>query len=75
MAASIEDVLARRIGLQWFSWELAAMAAPVVGSYLAQECGWGAEQTRQAVREYTLRLTRLLPVAEIRCVSSGKLRA
>ena len=75
MAASIEDVLARRIGLQWFSWQLAAAAAPVVGDYFARECGWGAEQTRQAVREYRHRLARLLPVAEIGCVSSGKLRA
>jgi len=66
MAASIEDVLARRIGLQWFSWELATAAAPVVGRYFAQECGWGAEQTQQAVREYTLRLDRLFQIAGIK---------
>ena len=57
MAASIEDVLARRIGLQWFSWNSAIAAAPLVGSYLAQEHGWMAGQTQQAVQEYTLKLT------------------
>ncbi len=63
MAASIEDVLARRIGLQWFGWNAAITAAPLVGSYLAQEHGWPAAQTQQAVREYTLKLTRIMRTA------------
>jgi glycerol-3-phosphate dehydrogenase len=59
MAVSIEDVLARRIGLQWFSWESAIAAAPVVGAYFAREYGWTPAQTQQAVREYTGKLKRI----------------
>ena len=66
MATSIEDMLARRIGLQWFSWNSAIAAAPLVGSYLAQEHGWSPEQTQQAVREYTLKLTRIMRTAGLR---------
>jgi glycerol-3-phosphate dehydrogenase len=66
MAASIEDVLARRIGLQWFSWNSAIAAAPLVGSYLAREHGWPAGQTQQAVREYTLKLTRTMRLAGLK---------
>ena len=66
MATSIEDVLARRIGLQWFSWNSAIAAAPLVGSYLAQEYGWSATQTQQAVREYALKLTRIMRTAGLK---------
>ncbi len=66
MAVSIEDVLARRIGLQWFSWNSAIAAAPLVGSYLAQEHGWSPGQTQQAVREYTLKLTRIMHTAGLK---------
>jgi glycerol-3-phosphate dehydrogenase len=66
MAASIEDVLARRIGLQWFSWNSAIAAAPLVGSYLAREHGWPAGQTQQAVREYTLKLTHTMRLAGLK---------
>jgi glycerol-3-phosphate dehydrogenase len=65
MATCIEDVLARRIGLQWFGWRPAMDAAPVVGGYLAQEYGWPADETAQAVRDYTLRLTRLSAIAGV----------
>jgi len=66
MAASIEDVLARRIGLQWFSWNSAIAAAPLVGSYLAREHGWSAEQTQQAVRDYTFKLQRTMCLAGLK---------
>ncbi len=59
MAVSIDDVLARRIGLQWVGWKQAMAAAPVVGAYLAQERGWSPAESAQAVREYKVRLTRL----------------
>jgi glycerol-3-phosphate dehydrogenase len=59
MAVSIEDILARRIGLQWFSCESAIVAAPVVGAHFAREHGWTATQTQQAVREYTSKLKRM----------------
>jgi glycerol-3-phosphate dehydrogenase len=52
MALTIEDVLARRIGLQYFDWRLATQAAPVVASHLARELAWTDEQKAQAIREY-----------------------
>jgi glycerol-3-phosphate dehydrogenase len=68
MAMSIEDVLARRIGLQWFSWKSAMAAAPVVGAYFEREHGWTPAQTQQAIREYTAKLEPMLarcrPISE-----------
>ena len=58
MAASIEDVLARRIGLELFSWNSAMEAAPVVSAYLAREFGLSPQEAEQATREYVLKLTR-----------------
>ena len=63
MAVSIEDVLARRIGLQLFSWRDARTAAPAVGRCLADELGWSETQMREAVNEYTSKIDRLLEVA------------
>lgn len=60
MAVSIEDVLARRIGLQLFSWRDAILAAPIVGQCLADELGWSEMQTREAIEEYTNKINRLL---------------
>jgi glycerol-3-phosphate dehydrogenase len=64
MAMSIEDVLARRIGLQSFAWESAIAAAPVVGAHFAREYGWTAAQTQQAVREYQRKLACM--IAQVR---------
>jgi glycerol-3-phosphate dehydrogenase len=60
MAMSIEDILARRIGLQLHGWREAIQAAPVVAQYLAQELGWSAMQTKEAVEQYTSRLNQML---------------
>jgi glycerol-3-phosphate dehydrogenase len=60
MAVTIEDVLARRIGLQWFSWKLAIQAAPVVAEQLARELGWPDAQKSQAIRDYVSKMERLL---------------
>jgi len=65
MAMSIEDVLARRIGLQWFSWESAIAAAPVVGAHFARECGWTSDQVQQAVRDYQHKLARMMAHARL----------
>ena len=59
MAQTIEDLLARRVGLQFHSWRLAAEAAPVAGAVLARELGWSEERTRQAVADYLDRLAGL----------------
>jgi glycerol-3-phosphate dehydrogenase len=60
MAASIEDILARRTGLQSFSWEQARAAAPTVGSILAREFGWSPGQQKNAVEEYVDKINRLM---------------
>ncbi len=60
MAVTIGDVLARRIGLQYFDWRLAIEAAPVVASHLASELGWSGQQENQAVQDYVGKLQRWL---------------
>jgi glycerol-3-phosphate dehydrogenase len=60
MAVTIEDVLARRIGLQWFSWKLAIQAAPAVAEHLGRELGWPVAQKSQAIRDYVGKMERLL---------------
>ena len=63
MAVTIDDVLARRIGLQLFSWRNAIQAAPTVGLLLAKEIGWSIEQMRAAVAEYVAKVSRYLKMA------------
>ena len=63
MATSIEDVLARRIGLQLFSWRDAIAAAPSVARILADELGWSDVQRQDAINQYTKKIRRFLEVA------------
>jgi glycerol-3-phosphate dehydrogenase len=66
MAVTIEDVLARRIGLQFFSWELAMEAAPVVAQLLARELGWTEQHKQQAIYEYVSKIERSLEAIGLR---------
>lgn len=59
MATSIEDILARRLGLQLFDWNLALEAAPVVARILARELGWSQKVKEEALHQYTGRIRRL----------------
>ena len=52
MAQSIEDILLRRIGVQFRSWAEAAEAAPIVGQMLGRELGWDDAQTTAAITAY-----------------------
>ena len=52
MAQNIEDVLARRTGIQVHSWKNAVAAAPLVGKLLGRELGWGKEATGNAIDDY-----------------------
>jgi glycerol-3-phosphate dehydrogenase len=52
MAQTIEDILARRLGLQMFDWRKSMEAAPMVGDLLAAELGWAAKQRDEAVASY-----------------------
>jgi glycerol-3-phosphate dehydrogenase len=63
MAMTIEDVLMRRTGLQFFSWQAAIRAAAPVGAILAKELGWNAEQERAAVKHYENKIHRLIELA------------
>jgi glycerol-3-phosphate dehydrogenase len=60
MAASIEDVLARRVGLQFHDWQASIAAAPAVAAYLAAAYSWSPDQQAEAVRHYTGHLEAML---------------
>jgi glycerol-3-phosphate dehydrogenase len=52
MAATMEDILVRRTGLQLYSWRAALEAAPVVSRLLAREFSWTPERAQRELREY-----------------------
>jgi glycerol-3-phosphate dehydrogenase len=60
MAASIEDVLARRIGLEFYGWADALQAAPVVADLLAREFGWSDVAKQEALDRYVARIRNLM---------------
>ena len=60
MAATIEDVLARRVGLQFHDWHAAIAAAPTVAGYLASAYEWSADQEAEAIKTYTGRLEAMI---------------
>jgi len=68
MAVTIEDVLARRIGMQLYSWSDCIDAAPVVGSLMQKELKWTTGYTRDAVRNYQEKIYHLMDSAGL----SGK---
>jgi glycerol-3-phosphate dehydrogenase len=63
MAITIEDVLMRRTGLQFYSWRAAISAAAPTAAVLAKELGWSAEFERAAAEEYRNKITRLIQLA------------
>ncbi|MFZ3216338.1 MAG: FAD-dependent oxidoreductase [Candidatus Acidiferrales bacterium] len=65
LAASIEDILARRIGLQLYGWRDAIRAAPAVAEILARELGWPESAKRSAVTDYVAKIRGLMEKAGI----------
>jgi len=65
MAQTIEDILLRRIGVQFHSWKEAAQSTPVVGQLLAREFAWSDAQTKEAVAAYLGSIQHLLHCAGI----------
>jgi glycerol-3-phosphate dehydrogenase len=63
MAMTIEDVLMRRTGLQFFSWKAAITAATPTGTILAKELGWSADCETSSVEEYRNKISRLIRLA------------
>lgn len=60
MGVTLEDVLARRIGLQSFSWQLAIEATAVVAAHFAHELGWSQAQKNEAVRGHIGKIERMI---------------
>ena len=56
MATTIEDVLARRIGLQFYGWSEAIAAAPPTADVLARELGWSDADRDNALSEYVKKI-------------------
>ena len=65
MAETIEDLLARRTGVEMYGWREALAAAPVAGELLAREKGWSPAKKADAVSEYTARLRGFLLELEL----------
>ena len=59
MAMTIEDVLARRIGLQFYGWSEAIAAAPPTADVLARELGWSEVERANALNEYVKKIGEL----------------
>ena len=56
MAVTIEDLLARRIGIQFSDWKKAIQAAPFAADLLARELGWNEDEEAEAVKSYTAKI-------------------
>ena len=65
MAISIEDVLARRLGVQTQSWKAAIEAAPVVADILAHELGWTEAIKKDALAQYDMKIRGLMQKAGV----------
>jgi hypothetical protein len=63
MAATIEDVLARRLGMQFYSWSDCIEAAPIVGSLMQEELKWTKASTHDVVATYIQKVHRLMDSA------------
>jgi glycerol-3-phosphate dehydrogenase len=63
MALTMEDVLARRIGLQLYGWRLALQAAPSVAALLRRELGWSEKQEASALDGYVAEVNHMLTMA------------
>ena len=63
MAVTIEDVLARRIGLQLYSWRYAMEAAPIVAELLRRELGWSGKEEEHALETYLAAVNHMISMA------------
>jgi len=60
LAQTIEDVLSRRLGVQYYSWRDAIHAAPVAGSLMAKELQWTSAEANSAIQGYVDKINRSL---------------
>ena len=75
MACTIEDVLARRLGMQFYSWRDAIEAAPVVGALMAEELHWNDAVAHDAIKEYVEKINHLLDSAGLSFEPSASLNS
>jgi glycerol-3-phosphate dehydrogenase len=71
MAMTIEDILMRRTGLQFFSWKAAINAAAPTGAILAKELGWTPEAERTSVDRYRNKISRLMQLAGLSAAAAN----
>jgi glycerol-3-phosphate dehydrogenase len=74
MAVCIDDILSRRLGLQFFDWRLAIQAAPIVGQILARELGWTQNRTDEEIFHYVGRINRFLEALGLKPVPAANTR-
>jgi glycerol-3-phosphate dehydrogenase len=65
MAETVEDLLARRTGVQMYGWREALAAAHVAAALLAQEKSWDAAKQEAAVAEYSRKIRGFLRELEL----------
>jgi glycerol-3-phosphate dehydrogenase len=65
MAITMEDVLARRVGLLFSGWSAAIAAAPPTADVLARELGWSEAERDNALGEYVKKVRDLQKKAGI----------
>ena len=65
MVETIEDLLARRTGVQMYGWREALAAAPIAGGLLAKEKGWDSAKESAAVAEYSAKIRGYLRELEL----------
>jgi glycerol-3-phosphate dehydrogenase len=65
LAVTIEDILARRIGLQLYGWRDAIRAAPAVAQLLTRELEWPEGVRQNAIEEYVAKIRDLIEKAGI----------
>ena len=63
MARTIEDILARRLGMQFYSWLDCIDAAPLVGSLMAKELQWAEPFARESINNYVGKINHLMDSA------------
>ncbi len=60
LAATLEDILARRLGVQFFSWREAIRSAPRVAALMAAELNWPNEKAEAETAAYVSKISKLL---------------
>ena len=63
MAASVDDILARRIGVLLHGWNDAIRAAPVVAALLGHEWGWSESVKGEELAQYIQRIDSYMKIA------------